>query len=88
MTYNINDPIEEFKENSPGIYFYFYFIKQMAFVFIVICLLSIIPLVLNILGGSLSKYGKTNFLMDTTLGNIKGLEFTDEEKANMELMDP
>lgn len=84
--YQIGDPIEEFQENSPGIYFYFYFLKFFGVIFLLISLLSTVMLVLNILGNNLERFGKTNFLMESTLGNIKGLVFTDQEKAQMILM--
>lgn len=75
----ISDSIEEFQENSPGIYFYFFFLKFFGIVFLAIALFSTVHLVLNILGHYLERFGKTNFLIESTLGNIKGLVFSDQE---------
>ena len=53
QAYTIKDPIEDFQNNSPGIFYYFYFLKFFGIIFLIISLISIYPIVLNSVGGNL-----------------------------------
>lgn len=87
QAYTIKDDIEEFKHQSPGIFTYFYFLKFFGIVFFIISLISIYPIILNSVGNYLTIYGKTNFVIETSMGNIKGVTLSDDEITAYETMD-
>ena len=78
--------VDEFQNFGEGLFFYFYFLKFFGFVFLIISLLVVAPLVLNTLGNGLGFVSQTDVFVATTLGNLSRVMYTQAEIEQMENM--
>lgn len=69
------DSIEEFTKFGEGIYFYFCFLKYFGFLFFLMSLCVIPTMVLTSNWDSSGLEGDSNYLVKTSLGNLKEMEY-------------
>jgi hypothetical protein len=65
----LQDPLEEYKALGHGTFFYFYGLKMLGFMLLVLALISVIPLVFNTTGGGLDDFNNIPFWLRTTVIN-------------------
>ena len=78
--YKLFDSIEKFKNQGEGVFFFFFFIKYFGFVFALMSIVSLVPLILNLKGDGISGLGNQLFLLKTILGNLPYFSFREENK--------
>eukprot|EP00831_Metopus_contortus_P049095 TRINITY_DN4035_c0_g1_i1.p1 TRINITY_DN4035_c0_g1~~TRINITY_DN4035_c0_g1_i1.p1 ORF type:complete len:207 (+),score=26.81 TRINITY_DN4035_c0_g1_i1:175-795(+) len=75
---------ENFKVSSLGLMLYFFFVKEMFIIFLVLTVFSIPPLIINYTGGYLNTVDIQTVFDSSTLANQRGIEYLTTSKDEAE----
>jgi len=70
-------PVKDLRPFGPGVYFLFYTIRYFLIVFLILALMSMVPLVIYTRGDGLSHSPGVPIWLKTTIANSEGIEMGD-----------